>query len=292
MNVQGPPTWAYLQLALGDLPVDQALEPLKRMSENFRMRLADMWNLRALTHTDGSIQPAETTRPIEQGAPREQGHYGFMLTDTYLYPLLSGQRVNMAEGKLLLEPYFPPPYVLPVLLSGVEGSIASETAGSYTLSVAFGKLELPAGGLFVDGVAFKQPVNLVAGQNISWSVNLNSATTPPPPPPDFRHEKCRIHNDPGASAAAYPWRKAWYRNSSQPEWRSMDYGYCEGGQGPWVWGASNVTVQECEAKASALNSSCFDYMCAYHEGADCVCPPQPPIVPKKTAKKVACVGKR
>merc|ERR1719453_1538816 len=57
--MNGPPTWTYLNLALGT-PMDHAFEPLKRMSENFRMRLRDMWNLRALTHTDGSVAPAET----------------------------------------------------------------------------------------------------------------------------------------------------------------------------------------------------------------------------------------
>ena len=48
----------------------------------------------------------ETTRPIELGAPREQGHYGFMLTDLFLLPLLSGQVVDMAsEGvQLRLDP--------------------------------------------------------------------------------------------------------------------------------------------------------------------------------------------
>ena len=71
--MNGPPTWTYLSLALGT-PDEAAWEPLKRMSENFRMRLRDMWNLRALTHTDGSVAPAETKRPIELGAPREQGH--------------------------------------------------------------------------------------------------------------------------------------------------------------------------------------------------------------------------
>ena len=71
--MNGPPTWTYLNLALGT-PDEAAWEPLKRMSENFRMRLRDMWNLRALTHTDGSVAPAETKRPIELGAPREQGH--------------------------------------------------------------------------------------------------------------------------------------------------------------------------------------------------------------------------
>ena len=51
-----------------------------------------------------------------------------------------------------------------------------------------------------------------------------------------------------------------------------------------------MTVEECEAKATQLNASCFDYMCAYHEGADCICPKLPPTTPTKTAKRVACVG--
>ena len=78
--MNGPPTWTYLQLAMGVKSRDEAFEPFKRMSENFRTRLRDPWNLRALTHTDGSVAPAETKRAIELGAPREQGHYGFMLT--------------------------------------------------------------------------------------------------------------------------------------------------------------------------------------------------------------------
>ena len=54
----------------------------------------------------GSMPHPETTRPIELGAPREQGHYGFMLTDLFLLPLLSGQVVDMAsEGvQLRLDP--------------------------------------------------------------------------------------------------------------------------------------------------------------------------------------------
>ena len=67
------------------------------MSENFRTRLNDMWNLRALTHTDGSMPHPETTRTIELGAPREQGHYAFMLTDLFLIPLLSGMVEDMAS---------------------------------------------------------------------------------------------------------------------------------------------------------------------------------------------------
>ena len=43
------------------------------------------------------------------GAPREQGHYGFMLTDLYLLPLLSGQVVDLPSGKLALAPKYPAP---------------------------------------------------------------------------------------------------------------------------------------------------------------------------------------
>lgn len=80
------------------------------MSENFRTRLRDLWNLRALTHTDGSISPAETNRSLERGAPREQGHYAFMLTALHLHPLLSGQVTNLPAGRLSLRPRFEPPY--------------------------------------------------------------------------------------------------------------------------------------------------------------------------------------
>ena len=82
---------SYIQLQMGKKSFEDAIEPFYRMSENFRSRLRDQWNLRALTHTDGSVAPAETSRPLELGAPREQGHYGFMLTDLFLLPLLSGQ---------------------------------------------------------------------------------------------------------------------------------------------------------------------------------------------------------
>ena len=155
----------------GALPWDDeaAWEPLKRMSENFRMRLRDMWNLRALTHTDGSVEPVETTREIERGAPREQGHYGFMLTDLFLLPLLSGQVPDLPHGKLALAPKYPAPYgPMPVLLAGLEASIASEAKGKYTLKVAFGSLKLPAGGLSADGVVCEKAVDLQAGEEISW----------------------------------------------------------------------------------------------------------------------------
>eukprot|EP01051_Picozoa_sp_SAG22_P001827 SAG22_NODE_75_length_22256_cov_45.062960_14_plen_93_part_00 len=39
--MNGPPTWTYLQLALGKMPDEEAFEPFKRMSENFRMQVSE-----------------------------------------------------------------------------------------------------------------------------------------------------------------------------------------------------------------------------------------------------------
>lgn len=196
--MNGPPTWSYLQLALGKLSTEEAYEPFKRMSENFRTRLHDQWNLRALTHTQ-----TEGTE-LEHGQPREQGHYGFMLTDLYLIPLLSGQNVDLSKGMLALNPMYEPPYILPVMISMMEGQLtatASTSAPSpspksaaaaaaaapaklaatpayasmagkqtqYTLLVAFGALSLPAGGLSVSGCKHQHAITLVAGESVTWN---------------------------------------------------------------------------------------------------------------------------
>ena len=120
--MNGPPTSTYLVLAqLADaspgactpapandvVDLAAALEPMRRMVVNYRDRLSDLWNLRALTHTETQ----GTAR--ERGGPREQGHYGFMLTDLYLLPLLSGMQARLHEGALAFRPIFAPPYALP-----------------------------------------------------------------------------------------------------------------------------------------------------------------------------------
>eukprot|EP00658_Telonema_sp_P-2_P029627 TRINITY_DN22504_c0_g1_i7.p1 TRINITY_DN22504_c0_g1~~TRINITY_DN22504_c0_g1_i7.p1 ORF type:complete len:248 (-),score=52.68 TRINITY_DN22504_c0_g1_i7:385-1128(-) len=163
--MNGPPTWTYLQLALGNLSDADAFEPLRRMSENFRSRLKDMWNLRALTHTE-----TEGTE-LEHGQPREQGHYGFMLTDLFLIPLLSGQRLDMTHGKLDLNPRWSAtaPWVVPVMLMGCEAWLSSDPNGRFEIGVAFGKLSLPARGLSVSGCVYESIVLLPAGESVSWS---------------------------------------------------------------------------------------------------------------------------
>ena len=173
--MNGPPTYSYLSLAalaagaagsggviLNASALAAALEPMRRMVANYRDRLGDLWNLRALTHseTEGNS--------LEHGGPREQGHYAFMLTDLHLLPLLSGQRARLHEGTLAFAPVFAPPYSLPVLLLGTEGTLEADAAGRLTLRVAFGALQLPAGGLSVGGRAFAGAVDLGPGDSVSW----------------------------------------------------------------------------------------------------------------------------
>jgi len=165
--MNGPPTWTYLQLQRGQLSDAAAYEPFKRMSENFRTRLKDLWNLRALTHTETA------GTPLEHGNPREQGHYAFMMTDLYLLPLLSGQATNLHKGVLSLKPRFQPPYVLPVLLMNCEATLEATLNSNgimYRLAVAFGEVSIPAGGLVVNDVPYKGAVALKAGEAIAWQV--------------------------------------------------------------------------------------------------------------------------
>jgi hypothetical protein len=91
-----------------------------------------------------------------------------MLTDYYLIYALSGQQTNIPKGALTFAPLYPPPFVLPFGFMGTEGTLAADAAGRYTLSVAFGALSLPAGGLAVSGRACPQAVALAAGQSVSW----------------------------------------------------------------------------------------------------------------------------
>lgn len=168
--MNGPPTWSYLELLQGKLSMEEALEPLKRMSENIRTNLRDTWNLRALLHT----QTAK--RDIDKGKPMEQGHYAFMLTDLFLLPLLSGMRVDMAnafsEHRLEIVPMFKPPFTLPIMLSGCEASLQARQANgaiSFTLTVAFGRLRLPAGGLRVCGQSRPEAIFLREDDSLTWS---------------------------------------------------------------------------------------------------------------------------
>lgn len=60
------------------------------------------------------------------------------------------------------------PVKYPFAAYGREGTISCDGNGVNTLSLAFGSLSLPAGGLSVSGKVYAQAVALTAGQSISW----------------------------------------------------------------------------------------------------------------------------
>lgn len=104
------------------------------------------------------------------------------------------------------------------------------------------------------------------------------------------HGSCRIHVD-SATWSDYPWRNAYTPTHDAASFVTHEYAYCSAGKGPWAFTSSALTVEECAAKCASLPScKCFDYMCLYHEAANCSCPHIPPVHPTPNATKVACVG--
>ena len=82
--------------------------------------------------------------------------------------VIAGQATDVARGSLSFEPVVPCPFNLPALLAGVTGTVSCDAPGAYTLTIAFGHLTLPAGGLSVNGRAYAGAVDLVGGQSVTW----------------------------------------------------------------------------------------------------------------------------
>jgi hypothetical protein len=161
------PDWSYLALALGAAGptggnVTAALAVAARSLDNWRTRLADLWNIAGLTST------ADWGDDNANGQPWITSHYGFMLVDYYLLPALSGQATNIPNGTLTFAPLLPCPYTVPVLLTGTEGTLTCAPGGGLTLTIAFGTLTLPPGGLAAGGRAYPGAVTLSAGESVSW----------------------------------------------------------------------------------------------------------------------------
>jgi non-lysosomal glucosylceramidase len=178
-NWQGAgPDWSYVAIQLAraagpaHAPIDptvlaSALEPARRSLENWRSRLNDMWNVCGLTSTD-DWNPADDNA---NGAPYITSHYGFLLVDYYLLTALSGQETNIPAGTLSFEPAYPCPYTLPLLLQGTEGLVScsgTPASPAYTVTILFGALSLPTGGLSIAGSTYPAPVNMAAGDAVTW----------------------------------------------------------------------------------------------------------------------------
>ena len=91
-----------------------------------------------------------------------------MLTDYHLLYALSLQRLDVVAGTLSFAPLFACPFALPFVAMGREGTVACSAAGQYSLGLAFGSLNLPAGGLSVNGKVYTAPLALTAGESVTW----------------------------------------------------------------------------------------------------------------------------
>jgi non-lysosomal glucosylceramidase len=171
--------WSYMALALGVYGGggaggwETALVPSFNEVANYRDRLHDLWNIAGLYTTADWGADNSTVN----GLPYITSHYGFHMTQYYLIYALSGQQTNLPGGKLAFTPVVPAPYNLPVVLYGGTGTLVADGAGSVTLTLAFGSLTLPAGGLTVNGVAYPGALTLAAGQSVTWQVGAGGAAT-------------------------------------------------------------------------------------------------------------------
>ena len=158
------PDWSYMQIALnGRANLSASLAPTEAQLVHYRDSLRDLWNI------VGIISPADWGEDVfYHGQPYVTSHYGFMLTDYYLLPVLSGQQTNLQKGSLEFDPVYDCPFNLPLLLANTTGLLSCTASGSFTVEIAFGHLSLPAGGLVVNGRAYPYAVNLQQGGKVSW----------------------------------------------------------------------------------------------------------------------------
>ena len=173
--MNGPATWSYLSLSLLSegmstgsaappaAAIAAALDPTMRVAENYRSRLMDLWDLHGLTTGENEGDPENVV-----GQPFITSHYGFFLTSLFLLGALSGQQTDLGSGRLAFAPLFACPFEVPLLLAGRTGTVACDAGGTFTVALAFGELQLPAGGLSVNGEVYAGAVVLAAGESVSW----------------------------------------------------------------------------------------------------------------------------
>lgn len=166
---QAAPDWSALALQLGAAgPVGAnltlSLDPARRQLDNWRSRLRSLWNLAGLTSAT-SGEDAELS-----ALPYCTAHYGFALTAYWLIPALTGQVTNLPAGKLTFEAAaaLQCPWSLPALAAGFGGRISCDAGGAFTLGLAWGALQLPAGGLSAGGRPYGEAVDLAPGESVTW----------------------------------------------------------------------------------------------------------------------------
>lgn len=158
------PTFSYVSLAAGSKDIDGALNPTRLFMDNYRSRVNDQWNLAGLTTSANW-----TFREHDNGQSWCTSHYGMPLTHYYAHYALSGLQINLPSGNVTINPVYPAPFVVPLLLAGTTGVVSKDRTGLIKVTINFGSLNIPAGGLVVSGKPYPKTVQLTKGQSISWS---------------------------------------------------------------------------------------------------------------------------
>ena len=135
----------------------------------WRSILNDPWNVAGIATTNSSSWPP-VNGVSHVNVPYVTSHYGFLLVDYYLVPLLSGQQVSLNKGQLSFNPPFSHscPFSYPLVLAGTIGTVSCNTDGIYNVSIAFGSLQLPPGGLSINGNIYTQQVSISKGESVTW----------------------------------------------------------------------------------------------------------------------------
>lgn len=160
------PDWSALAVALGQMPLPDALAPAQAELENMRTRVNSLWDIPGLVS-------GEWGADAQNGQPQTTSHYGFALTFYYLLPALAGQFTDVPGGRLTFAPAGGlcaggGAFSFPWFTAGVGGTVSRAAGGAATFTVAFGSLVLPPGGLAVCGSAYAGAVDLGPGGSVTW----------------------------------------------------------------------------------------------------------------------------
>jgi non-lysosomal glucosylceramidase len=157
----GSQDWSVLNLWLG-MDSDSAFIQSEKGLNHVRQTLNDQWNTHGIYASDGYGLG---------GKPWITSHYGFHMVLWHLPFAISGQYTDLNKGVLLFSPKLRSPFILPVLIPTIFGSISaiplSSGQSTYTLTLIVGNLTLNQ--LAVNNVTYPGSVHLTAGQSIEWT---------------------------------------------------------------------------------------------------------------------------
>ncbi|CAF4683967.1 unnamed protein product [Rotaria sp. Silwood2] len=152
--------WSVLNLWF-NMDLDSALIQSEKGLNHVRQTLNDQWNTHGLYAGDGYGIG---------GKPWVTSHYGFHMVLWHLPFAITGQYTDLSKGILLFSPKLRSPFILPVLIPNILGSISAtptlNSQSSYTFTLAIGNLSLNL--LAINNVKYPGSIHLTAGQSVQW----------------------------------------------------------------------------------------------------------------------------